>query len=140
MVGLGPGCSVRRARDVASVFIVDDSALIRESLKLYLCDIANLALAGEAGSAQTAIAAIEIQVPDCVILDFQLRDGTALDILRVLRPSFPEIEFLIFSSHASQQLRDACKQAGASSFFDKATEIDAMLGVITTIASRKTGC
>jgi len=125
------------ARDVASVFIVDDSAPIRESLKLYLRDIANLALTGEAESTRSAIAAIAAQVPDCVILDFQLKDGTALDVLRVLRPAFPEIEFLVFSSHASQQLHDTCILAGASFFFDKATETQAMLGVIETIASRK---
>jgi len=124
-------------RDAASVFIVEDSTPIRESLKLHLRDIANLALAGEAISARTAVAAIAAQVPDCVILDFQLIDGTALDVLRELRPAFPEIEFLVFTNHASQQLRDACILAGASFFFDKATEIEAMLGAIETIALRK---
>ena len=90
-----------------------------------------------ANQSRTCIAAIAAQVPDCVILDFQLKDGTALDVLRMLRPAFPKIEFLVFSSHASQQLHDTCILAGASFVFDKATEIQAMLGAIETIASRK---
>ncbi|MBV8658562.1 MAG: response regulator transcription factor [Burkholderiales bacterium] len=124
-------------RQAATVFIVDDSAPLRESLKLYLADVGNVSLVGEAGSVHAAVADITAQAPDCVVLDFQLLDGTALDVLRALRRTSPEIEFLIFTSHSSQQVRDVCLQAGASHFFDKATEIDAMLGVITAIASRK---
>ena len=53
--------------------------------------------------------------PDCVVLDFQLIGGTAVDVLRAVHPGSPEIAFIVLTNHPTPQYRRACMEAGAHS-------------------------
>ena len=105
-----------------AVFIVDDLAAMRERLRELICDVEGMYVVGEAGSPKEAIDGIRRNRPDCVLLDYQLVDGTGIDVIRAIHPQWPQIVFIVLTNHATPQHRRACVDAGARFFFDKSTE------------------
>ena len=105
-----------------TVFIVDDLPAMRERLSELMGAIAGVQIVGEAGTPAEAIDGILRTNPDCVLLDYQLIDGTGVDVLRAVHPDAPDIAFIVLTNHATAQHRRACLDAGARFFFDKSTE------------------
>ena len=110
------------SESIPSVFLVDDSVQVRECLK-ELFDIgARVRVVGEAGTAASAIDDIRTSQPDFVILDYQLPDGTGLDVLRKLGNEMPKTRFIVLTNHASSELQHAFLAAGAECLLDKSHE------------------
>ncbi len=62
------------------VFLVDDSAVIRQRLKRMLADVDNIEVTGEAGDAREATEAITDSKPDVVLLDIHLMGGSGIEV------------------------------------------------------------
>jgi DNA-binding NarL/FixJ family response regulator len=125
-----------RAAVSIAIFIVDDVPCIRDRLRELVADFDGVEVVGDAGSPAEAIAGILRTRPDCVLLDYQLTDGTGLDVLRAVRPHLPRIAFIVLTNHATAQHRRACFDAGARYFFDKSSEFNRIRGALAEIASR----
>ena len=120
---------------IPSVFLVDDSAPVRERLK-ELFDIgARVRIVGEADTAARAIVDIKASQPDFVVLDYQLQDGTGLEVLRALRSQAPRTRFIVLTNHASAELQQAFLDAGAQCFLDKSREFARLGGLIAELRS-----
>ena len=115
------------------VFVVDDVPSMRERLHELLEEIDGVDVVGDAGTPGEAIAGILRTRPDCVLLDYQLIDGTGLDVLRAVRPQAPDIVFVMLTNHANPQYRRACLEAGARFFFDKSIEFDRIREVLAEL-------
>lgn len=114
------------------VFIVDDSPPIRERLiELLTCD--GVAIVGEAETPADAIAGIRRTRPDCVVLDLKLIGGSGIEVLRSMRPEFPETTFIVLSNHSDVPYRRSCEAAGASFFLDKTTEFGKIASLIADL-------
>jgi DNA-binding NtrC family response regulator len=61
--------------------------------------------------------------PDAVLLDFQLPDGTALDLLPVIRREDEEVPVLILTGHGEIDVAVATIKAGADQFLVKPVEL-----------------
>jgi DNA-binding NarL/FixJ family response regulator len=118
------------------VFLVEDSAPIRERLAGMLGEIAGVQLVGEADTAAAAAAGILRTRPDFVVLDIRLAQGSGLDVLREVHPQAPQIEFIVLTNFADPQYQKICMEAGASHFIDKSTEIAQVKLVIAARAEQ----
>ena len=67
------------------IFIVDDSAMIRERIIALLSDIPKLQFAGQAESSIGTVKKIREVNPDVVILDIRIKDGNGIEILEQLK-------------------------------------------------------
>lgn len=105
-----------------AVFIVDDLPSMRERLRELVDDIDGVEVVGEAGTPAEAIEGIRRTHPHYVLLDYQLVDGTGVDVLRAVHSDAPEIAFIVLTNHATVQHRRVCLDAGAQFFFDKSIE------------------
>ena len=119
-----------------NVFIVEDSPSIRDRLVEMLSDVEGVAVIGAAETPADAIAGILRAQPDIVILDYQLDGGTAVDVLKAVRPVLPEIVFVVLTNHSSPQYRRACVEAGARHFLDKSLEFHRVKEIIAGAGSR----
>lgn len=119
------------------VFIVDDSAPIRTRLSQLVTSSGDVAVVGEAASANEAVAAILRVRPDSVLLDLNLMGSTGLDVMRRVRTQAPEIVFIVLTNHFEPQYRDACMEAGARYFLDKSCDLDQVPRVIAEIAATR---
>jgi DNA-binding NarL/FixJ family response regulator len=104
--------------------IADDSKIVVERLADLLSDVPGVELVGRAVDVPDALRCIRLLNPDMVILDLQMPGGSALDILRAIRPERPELFVLICTNYAYPQYREECLAAGANEFVDKSAEFE----------------
>jgi DNA-binding NarL/FixJ family response regulator len=118
------------------VFLVEDSALIRERLEA-MVGAAGGTTAGSAGEVDAAIRGILALRPELVILDVQLSDGSGFDVLRAVHDQAPEVDVYLLSNFAAYPYRQLAERLGARGFFDKSTEFDSMRDVVAQRAASK---
>jgi len=107
-----------------SVFLVEDSPLIRERLERMLETVSGARTIGHAESAGDAIRGILAAHPDVVVLDFQLADGTGFDVLRAIHSESPQTDVYMLTSFPTEPYRRLAERLGAREFFDKSTEFE----------------
>jgi two-component system response regulator DevR len=113
------------------VFIAEDFLPVRQRLAELLTTVDNVDIVGEAETPTDAVSGILEQQPDWVVLDFDLRGGTGVEVLRSVRPQAPSIRFIVLSNCPNSQYRRACIESGAGWFFDKSTEFGKVRDVIS---------
>lgn len=106
-----------------NIFLVDDSPYIRETIKALLSENGDYIVSGEAGGVQESLELIPKSQSDLILLDFQLKDGNALQLIRELRRKNITTPILIFTNYAEDRYREACLNSGADGFFDKNSDL-----------------
>ena len=107
------------------IFLVDDSAVIRQRLTRLIAEIKEVTVIGESANAQEAIVAILKQKPDVVLLDIHLLDdGSGIQVLQTIKQSKPAPKVIMLTNYPYPQYRQKCLEAGADFFFVKSTEFD----------------
>jgi DNA-binding NarL/FixJ family response regulator len=116
--------SSRPNRNV-SVFIADDSLIVREHLVTMLEEMRDIEIVGQAGSGFEAIGAISKLLPDVVILDLRMPDVSGIEVLTQIKQNGVEAVVIILTNYYSfAGYRQKCLDAGADFFLDKSTEFD----------------
>jgi DNA-binding NarL/FixJ family response regulator len=113
-----------RSKPKISVFIADDSLIVREHLVTMLDELAGIEIVGQAGSVAETIKAIGLLQPEVVILDIRLPDGSGIDVLQNIKRGEPAPIVIILTNYPFPGYRQKCLQAGADFFLDKSTEFD----------------
>ncbi len=121
---------------IMKVFIVDDSAIIRERLKSMLLEIPDVRIAGEAKAADEAIRSIKKLKPDVVILDLRMPGGNGIDVLTSIKKNSTPPVIIILTNYPYPQYRKKCIEAGADYFFDKSTDCEKVLKVLKKLTQK----
>ena len=120
------------------LLIVDDSELIRTSLRALLGSVAGIASIREASTLSDALASIRADPPALVILDMNLPDGLGMDIIKPLKQLSPKVLIAVFTIDTNPICHQVCLARGADWFFEKATETDELLEVVRQIVAPTT--
>lgn len=112
------------------VFLVEDSAIVRDRLEAMLIEVPGTKVVGRAGGAQAAIRDILQARPDLVVLDVQLAEGSGFDVLRALHAAAPELDVVMLSNYSSEPYRQIAERFGARAFFDKTREFERVRDVV----------
>ncbi len=115
------------------VFVVDDSAVIRQRLKRMLADEPRVQVIGEAGDAHGATESILQLKPDVVLLDLHLLGGSGIDVLQSLKHDQPAPAVIILTDYPYPEYRRMCLEAGADFFFIKSTEFDQVVPALNQL-------
>jgi DNA-binding NarL/FixJ family response regulator len=110
-------------------YIVEDSAIIRESLIALLEESAPIEVVGTAEDELTAMKWIDKPNRDCdlVIVDIYLKGGSGLGVLKAGAGVYKPAKWVVLSNHATPEMRTRCMELGADCVFDKSHEIDELL-------------
>ncbi|HKP29164.1 MAG TPA: sigma-54 dependent transcriptional regulator [Gemmatimonadales bacterium] len=112
----------------ARILVIDDERAIRFGLRDFLehheYDVV------EADTCAAARKVFHESVPDAVILDYSLRDGTALELLPDFRAEDPSAPVIVLTAHGSIDLAVRAIKEGAEQFLTKPVELPALLVVI----------
>lgn len=119
------------------VFLVEDSAVIRENLIATLEELAQVRVIGFAADETQAIAwcALPQHRADLVIVDLFLAQGTGLGVLRALRSQPAAPHRVVVTNYATPEIRARCAVLGAERVFDKSHEIDALIAYCRSLAA-----
>ena len=112
----------------SKILIVDDERLIRLSLARGLSEAGYAT--DEAGSKREAIAAIDRDLPDLILLDHKLPDGTGLEVLHYLREFDANLPVVMITAHASVTGAVEAMQLGAYDYFGKPFELAEVLETV----------
>jgi DNA-binding NtrC family response regulator len=116
----------------AHVLIVDDEALIRQSIRMVLAqegfDVT------VAGSGAEGWARFREERPDIVLLDLVLGDADGLDLLRRMRGEAPDIKVLVISAHGSIESAVNAMKLGGYDFIKKPFELEEVVAAVRNAA------
>ena len=119
-----------------TVYIADDSVVVREKLKEALEETDFIKVVGESGDAVQAITDIRRLDPQVTIIDIRMPGGGGLPVLQDLKACTPDRVAIILTSFPFPQYRQACLAAGADYFFDKTKDIQQMTEILVELASK----
>ena len=98
------------------VFLVDDHEIVRRGIAELLGFEDDIEVIGEAGTAAQARSRIAATLPDVVLLDVRLPDGSGIDVCRDVRSQNPEVKCLILTAYDDDEALSAAVIAGASGY------------------------
>lgn len=116
------------------VFLVEDSALIRERLIEGFASAA-IDIVGYADTESQAMTQLDGAPCDAVVLDLELRQGNGLRVLQWIRSrrgGQPLV--IVFTNYVYPYYRAQSMQFGADHFFDKAQDFDRVRETIEALA------
>jgi len=106
------------------VFVVEDSAAVRERLVELVGAVRDVEVVGEADAFDSAVSGILRTQPDVAILDISLATGSGIDVLAEVRRSLPEMRGVMLTNHVTPQHLKASADAGAEYFLDKSADFE----------------
>jgi DNA-binding NarL/FixJ family response regulator len=116
------------------ILIADDHSVVRGGLKQFLSSATDLRIAAEADSGREAMALLDRQAVDLVLLDIALPDISGLEVLRRIKQKFPDLPVLIFSMYPEDDYAMAALNAGAAGYLMKDSEPNEILDAVRRAA------
>ena len=116
------------------VFVVEDSAPVRERLIEMIREMEDMDVVGEAGTCDAAITGIMATRPDVAILDVHLPDGSGIKVLATIKQRLAGIRGIVLTNYTSAQHRAAAADAGAEFFLDKSADFERIPEILGRLA------
>jgi len=98
------------------VFVVDDHEIVRRGIADMIDAEHDLEVVGEASTAQQALSRVAATLPDVVVLDVRLPDGSGIDVCRSILSAHPEVRCLMLTAYDDDRASYAAVLAGASGY------------------------
>ena len=106
-----------------TVLIVDDSTLIRSSLRSWIEGNADFQVCGEAENGMAAVQKVEEMHPDIVILDLQMPVMDGLEAARKISNIAPDTAMVMFTMHPSRELLKVAQAVGVRDVVSKTDQL-----------------
>ena len=124
----------RNSDSSLKIVTVDDSPIITQRLQSILAEMEHVVFAGNATTITTALALIEKEQPQVVILDINLEADlpkhNGIDLLIMLRKKFTGMKIIMLTNLTDLQYRNTCLLLGADHFLDKSNEFEKIVEIV----------
>jgi two-component system, NarL family, invasion response regulator UvrY len=101
------------------VLLVDDHPVVIQGIKQILAGMSEINHIGEAHNAAEALAKVNSEAWDIVVLDINLPDGSGFDVLKAVKRSHPRLPIIMLTLHSEAQFAARSLKAGASGYLTK---------------------
>jgi DNA-binding NarL/FixJ family response regulator len=114
------------AQHALRVYLVEDSAHVRDLLLDFLHVPGEVEIVGYADNEAESVTDILSQPVDAVIVDLKLREGSGMAVIDRLRKAMPTPPpvIIVFTNHPFPQIKLHAMKLGADYFFDKSADYD----------------
>jgi two-component system response regulator NreC len=119
----------------ARVLLVDDNQDVIDSIRNSLEAEDGMKVAGEANSAEEAIAQLADAQPNIVILDISLPNMSGVQAARQILKDQPDMKIMLLSGHIYDQHIRAAQRAGIHGVLNKEASDADLLAAIKTIVA-----
>ncbi len=134
------------AKTPARILLVDDNDVLRRGLAQMLLREPDLIVAGEAGSRSEALAMMARLEPDLAMVDFGLKSGDSLDLVRDMRRRRPRFPVLLLTRRDDERQTERALRAGARGIVSKWASAQTVAAAVRSalaggiqVATRSTG-
>jgi NarL family two-component system response regulator LiaR len=112
------------------VVLIDDHAMLRRGLAVFLASYSDLKLVGEASNGEEALALCANVHPDVVLMDLMMPIMDGITATRLIRRDYPEIQVIALTSFGEESLIKEILEAGAISYLFKKVSADDLAAAI----------
>ena len=116
------------------VLIADDHSLVRQGLRRYLDMAKDIDVVGEAANGEEAIAMVEKEQPDIVLLDIRMPGVDGLEAARMIRERFPNVGAIMLTAYDDRQFVVEAVRAGARGYVLKARDAEHLIQTVRLVA------
>jgi DNA-binding NarL/FixJ family response regulator len=124
------------------ILLVEDSLLIRNTLIEILDNSSDLTVNGIASTQNTAIALLNEQQFDMLLVDIELAQGNGFEVIKHTQSAeypFKAPVCVMLTNHANTQYRRLAGDLGVKHFFDKSMDFDLAIETIESEAALFSG-
>jgi two-component system, NarL family, response regulator DevR len=79
------------------VMLVDDHEVVRDGIKLLLNGAPDVVVCAEASSVRQAVTTADRALPDVIVMDVRLQDGSGIEATRDIRAARPQTQVLMLT-------------------------------------------
>jgi DNA-binding NarL/FixJ family response regulator len=105
--------------NAAKILLVDDSRVMRESLKFFLERMDNIQVVGECSDGNQVLEKLQQTKVDLVFSDVMMKDVGGYDAARLVKKYNKEIKVIFFSFLSYKDVEQRMKECGADGFISK---------------------
>ena len=120
-----------------SILIVDDSPLIRRSLRTLLEQQPDFAICGEAENGCDGIDKARTLHPDLIVMDLAMPRLNGIDASRTLKRLMPATPIVMFTTFTNPFLKEAALAAGVHAVIDKSEGGTTLIRSIQQLLTRE---
>lgn len=106
------------------IMIVDDHAMLRKGLAVFLMSYPDLKLVGEAANGKEALGMCADKDPDVILMDLLMPVMDGITATRMIHDTFPKIQIIALTSFGEERLIKDVLAAGAISYLFKKISAD----------------
>lgn len=119
------------------ILLVDDHAVVRQGLRMFLSLDPELEVVGEATDGQDALHKVRATAPDVVLMDLLMPVMDGVAAIGAVKAEFPDVEVIALTSVLEDDLVVGAVQAGAVGYLLKDTQADELCRAIKAAADGK---
>lgn len=123
------------ANDKIRILLVDDHEVVRNGVRLMLSSANDIAIEGEAGSAQEALRVAREQTFDVALIDIAMPGKNGLELLRLLHAEHPGLAVLILSTYSEEVYAVRALKLGASGYLTKDSPAAVLVTAVRKVAA-----
>ena len=116
------------------ILIVDDSSLIRQTVREALEEQPDWLVCGEAENGRQAIEKAQQLKPDLIILDLSMPIMNGLEAAQVLKKLMPAVPLVMFTSFKTNHLHQQALAAGVNTLIMK-SDSESLVALVNSIRS-----
>jgi NarL family two-component system response regulator LiaR len=106
------------------VMIVDDHAMVRDGLKVFLSVYEDIEVVAEANNGYQAVELCQQDQPDVILMDILMPEMDGPTATERIRETYPMVQVIALTSFVEQELVQKALQSGAISFLLKDVHAD----------------
>ena len=122
-----------RPATVTRVLLADDHTLVRAGVRKILEGHAGFAVVGEVADGRAALAALQEQDVDVLVLDLSMPGGDGFEVLRRAKGIRPAIKVLVLTMHASAEYVARAVREGADGYLLKDSAVQDLVAAIEAV-------
>lgn len=130
---LNPVADVNVMAQGLRVLLVEDSQVLTERLTEAIRQIPDVELIGTVDTEAGALAAVERDAIDVIILDLHLKQGTGFGVMRALAATHLKPRIIVLTNYDLPEYKNAAIALGATHFLDKARDYGRLPEVLNEI-------
>jgi len=122
------------AADGCKIVLADDHEVVRNGLRMVLEAEIDLDVVAEAGDLETTLRKVRALRPTVLVLDLNMPDGSALEVIPSLREDTPETEIVVLTMQNEPAFAREALRAGAKGYVLKHSAGDELVAAVRAAA------
>ena len=115
------------------ILIVDDHPLFRKGIKSVLREDAGIETIGEAGNGAGALALLEKESYDIIILDLQMPGLSGIELSKIIKSRFRNISIILLTMHKDERIFNNSLEYGLDAYILKENAVEEVLKAVQVV-------